>query len=259
MIQQVQEESESFIKTQNPRTKWTPQEDNELKKGVKICGMNWIAISLYVHNRNPNQCAQRWKRLQGKRSRTNNFWKPEEDLELALLVQQLGKKWTKIAKIVQNRNSKQCRDRFTNTIDPELKKNCFTPEEDQLIYEKYLEYGPRWSSISRLLQGRSDNQVKNRFYTTIRSKYLQCQNPYYSKQVACSSKEQLEKAREEQLKKLEYFKKEETLWDQNEMQTKDQDISKYISQQDHSNFQVEFYSYINIEEEVWSSENENKL
>ncbi|CAK87741.1 unnamed protein product (macronuclear) [Paramecium tetraurelia] len=257
MRNSVEYQDESCIKMKIIKKAWSTKEDNLLKKGIRNCGMNWIAIADYVPNRNPNQCAQRWKRLQGQRSRTNQFWKPEEDQLLLQLISQYGMKWSKIAQIFKNRNSKQCRNRFINALDPNLKQNSFTQEEDQLIYQKYIEYGSKWSQISKFLMGRSDNQIKNRFYNNIRSQYLQIQNPYYSKQTQFQPKEQLEHAREEHLRINGSHEKEKLIEDQNDMQTKDQDISRYINEENYSNFDQSFYS--NMDFEYLSTSNVNIL
>ncbi|CAD8192266.1 unnamed protein product [Paramecium octaurelia] len=247
MSRRAQKQDESCGEIKIIKTAWNTKEDNLLKKGIRNCGMNWIAIAQYVPNRNPNQCAQRWKRLQGQRSRTNQFWKPEEDQLLLQLITQLGKQWSKIAQIFKNRSSKQCRNRYINSLDPELKQNSFTQEEDQLIYQKYLEFGSKWSYISKFFEGRSDNQIKNRFYNNIRSQYLQIENPYYSKQTYYQPKELLDQAREEHLRNYTIIQKEKIMEDQNDYQIKEEDLSKYINEQNYSNPDQEFYSNIDFE------------
>ncbi len=47
----------------------------------------------------------------------------------------------------------------------------WTENEDQLIIKLYNEFGPRWSTISHILLGRSENMVKNRFYSHIKKVY----------------------------------------------------------------------------------------
>ena len=47
-----------------------------------------------------------------------------------------------------------------------IQKN-WTKEEDQIIIEKYRQYGPRWTVISNFLDARSGNNVKNRWYKYI--------------------------------------------------------------------------------------------
>ncbi|CAD8081395.1 unnamed protein product [Paramecium primaurelia] len=247
MNQRVGQQDESCIKKKIIKSTWNTKEDNLLKKGIQICGINWIAIAQYLPNRNPNQCAQRWKRLQGNRSRTNQFWSPEEDVMLLQLISQFGKQWSKIAKIFQNRSGKQCRNRFVNTLDPKLKQHSFTQEEDQLIYEYYLEFGPKWSQISKFIEGRSDNQIKNRFYNHIRTEYLQIQNPYYTKQTHQKPKESLIEVREEHLRQYRSLKKLEKMEDQNDHQTKEEDLFMYTNEENCSDLDLEMYSNIGFQ------------
>ncbi|CAD8089626.1 unnamed protein product [Paramecium sonneborni] len=218
---------------------WNNFEDRQLKTAIRLCGMNWIQIASYVHDRNPNQCAQRWKRLKGKRSRTNQFWKKSEDEQLMYLVQQFGKKWSKIAQIIQFRNSKQCRDRYINVLDPDLKTESFSQEEDQIIYEQYLRFGSKWSYISKQLEGRSQNQVKNRFYSHIRSNYLQIQNPYYLKQTSLVSQQILQETREEHLRKMEYLQKKIIILDQSPSDNQDSFNFQYVPNYFYQNMNLE--------------------
>jgi len=47
------------------------------------------------------------------------------------------------------------------------KKDYMTPEEDTIIVENVLKYGKKWAMISRLLDGRTENDVKNRYNSLI--------------------------------------------------------------------------------------------
>jgi hypothetical protein len=53
-------------------------------------------------------------------------------------------------------------------LNPDVKKGNWTQEEDDIIFKKYLEIGSSWSKISKDLVGRTENAVKNRFYSTMR-------------------------------------------------------------------------------------------
>jgi hypothetical protein len=86
-----------------------------------------------------------------------------EDTRLLDLVQQLGTKdWTVISSMMQTRNPRQCRERYNNYLNPELRNDSWTPEEDALLESKYEELGAKWSRIGRFFENRSDNALRNR-------------------------------------------------------------------------------------------------
>ena len=70
-----------------------------------------------------------------------------------------------------SKNGKQIRERFINKLDPSIKKEDWSEEEDQRILELYSKLGSRWSEISKHLPGRPENKVKNRFYSFIQKNY----------------------------------------------------------------------------------------
>ena len=87
-----------------------------------------------------------------------------EDERLLKLVQENGNKnWGMISKLMGTRNPRQCRERWNNYLNPELRKDKWSPEEDELLDEKYAEYGPKWNKIAKFFVHRSDNSIRNRW------------------------------------------------------------------------------------------------
>ncbi|KAK4358482.1 hypothetical protein RND71_020711 [Anisodus tanguticus] len=59
------------------------------------------------------------------------------------------------------RSGKSCRLRWANHLRPDLKKDPFTPEEENSIIEMHAKMGNKWSRMAAELPGRTDNEIKN--------------------------------------------------------------------------------------------------
>lgn len=92
------------------------------------------------------------------------IFSPEEDAYLCSLVKQFGDNcWKIIAKKMPNRTTRQCRERYKNYLSPEIKNGPWSKEEDELLKEKYKEFGPKWAKIGSFFNSRSDVNIKNRW------------------------------------------------------------------------------------------------
>ena len=60
----------------------------------------------------------------------------------------LNVKWSKIAKSMDNRTSKQCRERYYNVLNSDVIKGNWTAEEDQKIVKLQKEWGNKWTRIA---------------------------------------------------------------------------------------------------------------
>ena len=89
---------------------------------------------------------------------------PQEDEKLRRLVAIYGdKEWKLVAQKMPNRTTRQCRERYKSYLAPDIKNGPWTPEEDELLRQKYKEYGSKWSIIQSFFASRSDVNIKNRW------------------------------------------------------------------------------------------------
>jgi hypothetical protein len=96
---------------------------------------------------------------------------PDEDAALLKRVLELGTKdWTAVASKMGSRNARQCRERFKNYLNPDLRKEAWSSAEDQLLEKLFKEYGPKWNRIGRYFEYRSDNSLRNRWMMLARHK-----------------------------------------------------------------------------------------
>jgi hypothetical protein len=102
--------------------------------------------------------------------RARNPWTPREDAKLVELMKKYGQSWAMISSCLEGRTGKQVRDRYLNKLRPNIKLGDWKPEEDDLIVSLLKQVGNRWSLIATHLPGRTEGQVKNRFYSHLKKR-----------------------------------------------------------------------------------------
>lgn len=152
------------------RSSWTEEEDSRLISLMENFSSNkWSIIATNMGTRSSTQCMNRWTKIL-KPGLFKGYWSKEEDDKLIAWVENRGpRKWSEFAKQIQKRSAKQCRERWMNHLDPKINRDPWSTEEDIKIFHLYKKYGTSWSKISKEISGRSENSIKNRFYSTIRS------------------------------------------------------------------------------------------
>ncbi|XP_059651841.1 transcription factor MYB83-like [Cornus florida] len=100
------------------------------------------------------------------------LWSPEEDEKLMNYMLRNGHGcWSDIARNAGlQRCGKSCRLRWINYLRPDLKRGAFSPQEEELIIHLHSILGNRWSQIAARLPGRTDNEIKNFWNSTIKKR-----------------------------------------------------------------------------------------
>lgn len=108
---------------------------------------------------------------QSKPTSIEGQWTEGEDAMIVKAVTESSAKpftsWTALSEFLPGRTGKQIRERWFNSLDPNINKSPFSPEDDDLLWQSHRQYGKKWVEIAaKAFQGfRSANQVKNRWHS----------------------------------------------------------------------------------------------
>ncbi|KAI8376391.1 Homeodomain-like protein [Radiomyces spectabilis] len=168
--------SHSVKRNKKPATysRWTAEEDDLLRQAVALHGPHkWASIAAHVPNRTPMQCSTRWLGALNPHIHKGRWTEYEDNilkysvLEYANYTDEEGKTqpvpWNKIAERIPNRTGIQCQARWTEALDPFVRKGKWSAEEDALLRAGVNNLGLSWIRIAETIPGRTQRQCRTRW------------------------------------------------------------------------------------------------
>ncbi|KAL4342166.1 hypothetical protein GQ457_08G014940 [Hibiscus cannabinus] len=123
---------------------WTEKEDTLLKECIEKYGEG------------------KWHKVPSRAGKNNSDFKKNKQMRKVDLILN---KMMRLKSAGLNRCRKSCRLRWTNYLNPNIKRGAFAADEVDLIIRLHNLLGNRWSLIAGRLPGRTANDVKNYFNT----------------------------------------------------------------------------------------------
>lgn len=157
-------------------SKWSQEEDELLRAAVQLHGSNkWSLIANHIPNRTPMQCSTRWLGALNPTIHKGRWTDNEDHLlrtavhhhEAMAQVDEQGNlvpvPWNRIASNIPNRTGIQCQARWSEALDPAVRKGKWSPDEDSLLMTGVSQYGRCWIRIADSIHGRTQRQCRTRW------------------------------------------------------------------------------------------------
>ncbi|KAI8374632.1 Homeodomain-like protein, partial [Radiomyces spectabilis] len=152
--------------------RWTAEEDKLLFEAVEMYGPHkWSLIARHVPGRTPVQCSTRWLGALNPHVHKGR-WSKEEDAALTTAVHKYLSKpnatpdslpWSRVAQCIPNRTGIQCQARWTEALDPTVRKGRWRKEEDEMLRAGVARFGCCWIRVAGSIHGRTQRQCRTRW------------------------------------------------------------------------------------------------
>ncbi|ORZ15268.1 Homeodomain-like protein [Absidia repens] len=152
--------------------RWSQKEDVLLVEAVKKYGPHkWSLISQHVPNRTPAQCSTRWHGALNSKVHKGR-WSTDEDAILLEAVRSHLQEdstttsnlpWNNIAQHLSHRTGIQCQSRWTEALDPAVRKGRWHKEEDELLRQAVSQLGCCWIRVAGCIPSRTQRQCRTRW------------------------------------------------------------------------------------------------
>ncbi|KAL1761814.1 hypothetical protein FB107DRAFT_285703 [Schizophyllum commune] len=131
---------------------WTPEEDAQLRAAVALHGENdnWKTVAEMVPGRTNKACRKRWRHSLSPGVK-KTAWTAEEDKLLLDLHEKHGDKWSVIAREIEGRTDDACSKRYREALDPNLRKDEWTDEDDNRLRDLHAQLSGQWRLIGAAL------------------------------------------------------------------------------------------------------------
>jgi hypothetical protein len=130
---------------------WTVEDDAKLTRAVREIGQIWAVVAALFPDRTSAQCSLRWRNHFDPRitidqtAAVYSKWTVEEDEKLTKAVRELGYDWLEISLLVPGRSRTQCRQRWLESLDPDINRVKWGIEEDVKLNEAVQNSVNNWN------------------------------------------------------------------------------------------------------------------
>ena len=108
---------------------------------------------------------------------TRKYFTAEEDIKLLELIKKYNFDWKKISNEMNNRTVRQCKDRYHHYLSPDICREKWTHDEDNLLLSTVEAQGKKWKLFENIFTGRTEIDIRNRYNILMRRINKETQKP----------------------------------------------------------------------------------